>query len=103
MCVSAQVLAEYEEVLRRPRLRLSAGRIEAALSLIRSTSRLVRPRLKLSLALDPDDNVFYECAFASKAAFLITGNGKHFPAGHQGTEIVTPRQFIEDLTAALRR
>ena len=101
MCVSTEVLEEYEEVLRRPRLKLSLARIEKAMELIRSTSRIVRPRRKLELAADPDDNLFYECADAAGANFLITGNIKHFPSGHESTEIVTPRQFMERLGPVL--
>ena len=97
MFVSAEVLEEYDEVLRRPRLKLSAARIEKAVELIRSTSRIVWPKRKLELALDPDDNLFYECAYAAKADFLITGNTKHFSLGHECTEIVTPRQNNERL------
>ncbi len=101
MYVSTEVLEEYEEVLRRPRLKLSVERIENAMGLIRSTSRIVRPKRKLELAADLDDNLFYECADAAKAHFLITGNIKHFPAGHESTEIVTPRQFMERLGPVL--
>ena len=101
MYVSAQMLEEYEEVLQRPRLKLSLKRIEKAMDLIRSTSRIVKPKRKLELAADPDDNCFYECADAAKADFSITGNIKHFPSGHERTQIVAPRQFIEHLGPVL--
>src|SRR5437762_1981694 len=41
MFVSAAVLAEYEEVLRRPRLKLDPTRIADVLALVRSTSTQV--------------------------------------------------------------
>lgn len=101
MCVSAEVLDEYEEVLRRPRFRFSEERIEKAMALIRATSLIVYPTRKLNLAVDEDDNIFYECADAAQADFLITGNTKHFPGGHAGTQIITPREFIGHMNAVL--
>jgi predicted nucleic acid-binding protein len=41
MFVSPAILVEYEEVLRRPRLRLDSTRITRSLAVIRRTSRLV--------------------------------------------------------------
>jgi putative PIN family toxin of toxin-antitoxin system len=42
MCVSAAVLAEYKDVLNRPRLKLPPHRIAGALAIIRKTSLLVK-------------------------------------------------------------
>jgi predicted nucleic acid-binding protein len=39
------------------------------------------------------DNRFLECAEAAEAAYLVTGNTKHFPECYGSTKIVTPRQF----------
>ena len=41
MFASPPVLAEYEEVLRRPRFKVDSARIESAMALIRNTSKLV--------------------------------------------------------------
>ena len=43
MFVSPAVLAEYEAVLRRPRLNLSAAAVASSLAVIRNISRLVKP------------------------------------------------------------
>ena len=94
MCVSPQIIKEYEEVLRRPSLKLSEERIEKALALCQSSTEMVHPTQRLNLAEDMGDNLFYECADAAVADFLITGNIKHFLVGHKGTQIVTPREFI---------
>jgi len=101
MIVSQEVLVEYEAVLRRPRFKIAASRIDQVLSTIRSTSRLVKPGRRLSISRDESDNRFYECAEAGKANFLITGNAKHFPVDHKGTMIVTPRAFIELIGSTL--
>ena len=95
MIVSPDILAEYAEVLRRPRFKLSPSHVDNVLSVIRKTSELVKPSRKLSISRDESDNRFYECAEAGKADFLVTGNSKHFPVHHKSTRIVSPREFIE--------
>ena len=45
---------------------------------------------------DAGDQPFLEVAVAANAAFLVTGNLKHFPAGgRNGVRIVSPREFLE--------
>jgi putative PIN family toxin of toxin-antitoxin system len=95
MCVSDDILAEYQAVLRRPRFKLALARIESSMALIRNTSKLIKPRRTLKVSPHEPDNRFYECAEAAKANFLITGNTKHFPESHKTTRIVTPREFID--------
>lgn len=81
MCVSRTVLAEYEEVLRRPRLKLSSGRIEDAKT--------------LTISAHDSDNRFYECAEAAEAEYLITGNAKDFRKDYGVTRIISPRDFVD--------
>lgn len=50
------VLAEYEEVLRRPRLKLQARQIDSALSTIRQVARRVEP--VQAVAVSPDESDF---------------------------------------------
>jgi predicted nucleic acid-binding protein len=50
LCLTGEVYAEYEEVIRRPRFHACA---------------------------DPDDDIFLECAQAARAAYLMTGNTRH--------------------------
>ncbi len=95
MVVSVPVLAEYEKVLSRPRLKLDPIKVKNSLTVIRSTSKLVKPKRMVKKSPDESDNRFYECAEAGKANFLITGNTKDFPESYKGTRIVTPREFIE--------
>jgi uncharacterized protein len=93
--VSSEILSEYEEVLRRPRLKLSPARIRKVLAVIKRTSEIVKPSQTLSISRDEADNRFYECAEEGAADFLITGNTAHFPVHHKTTKIVNPREFIE--------
>jgi len=93
--VSQPILDEYADVLARPELRIRKGVRLQLLQLIRNRTFLVAPRRRLSVTGDPDDNIFIECADASRADYLITGNRKHFPRFWKGTKIIAPREFIE--------
>jgi uncharacterized protein len=95
LCMSGDTYAEYEDVIRRPRLRRSEREIEAALRTIREKSLWVRPTEKVHICSDPDDDIFLECAQAAKAHYLITGNMKDFPSTWAGTQIVTAIQFLD--------
>lgn len=99
MCVSGVIFAEYEEVIRRPRLRRTEETILSALETIRRKAFWVRPSDPVRGCSDPDDDVFLECAQASSASYLVTGNVRDFPRRWVGTEVVTPRHFLEIVTA----
>lgn len=58
----------------------------------------MRPTESLCVCIDPDDDIFLECAQAAEASWLVTGNTRDFPAVWEGTEIVTPRRFLDSLS-----
>jgi putative PIN family toxin of toxin-antitoxin system len=93
--VSEPIFAEYEDVLRRPRLAINPEKVTAALARIRAAALLVQPVKQVTAALDPDDNIFLECAEAAQAHCLVTGNSRHFPERWEATRILTPRQFMD--------
>ena len=95
LCITGDVYAEYEEVIRRPRFRREESVIIAALDSIREKGFWVRPTETVRACADPDDDIFLECAQAARAAYLVTGNTKHFPATWGETRIVAARQFLE--------
>jgi uncharacterized protein len=95
LCVSGSVYAEYEEVISRPRFKRSPEIIVAALQAIREKGLWVRPIEKLRVCLDPDDDIFLECAQAAHADYIVTGNLKHFPTAWQQTRVVTPRWLLD--------
>jgi putative PIN family toxin of toxin-antitoxin system len=97
LCMSGDIFAEYEEVIRRPRFRRSDGVVEGALRIIRENAFWVRPTESIRKCADPDDDVFLECAQAAKAHYLVTGNIKDFPFPWHQTQIVTARQFLADV------
>ena len=103
LCVSPDVLAEYQEVLRRPRFRIDPKKVTQSLRLIKKRAKNVTPAVTLSVSPDPDDNRFLECAEAADADYLVTGNSRHFPAKYRNTLVVNARQLIEIITPELKR
>lgn len=99
--VSTPILEEYADVLSRPKFKLRKGERLQLLQLIRNRCVVVTPRWRLSVASDPDDNIFVECADAARADYLITGNLRHYPRFWKGTKIIAPRDFIEAVTPHL--
>ena len=98
--VSDPVLAEYEEVLRRPRLAIHPDKVTVAVARIRAATMLVLPAARVTVATDPDDNIFLECAEEASAHYLVTGNRRPFPERWRETWLVTPRQFMDGRTGA---
>ena len=77
--VSDPILAEYQRVFSYPRLQIDPIDARRAMAAIRKNAQLVKPSIILDVATDEDDNRFLECAQASKAHYLVTGNIRHFP------------------------
>ena len=92
--VTSEILSEYRTVLSRPELAIRKGLREQLLQGIQNRSQLVRPARALRVTTDVSDNIFLECAEASRADYLVTGNLRHFPQFWRQTKIVNSRQFI---------
>lgn len=92
--VSEAILAEYREVLARPELQIQDGTLCDFRELVRDHSSVVDPPMRLRVALDPDDDMFLECADAARADYLVTGNCRHFPQFWKTTKVVTAREFV---------
>jgi len=91
------ILAEYDEVLRREKFRFSEERIKQTLAVIQEYGVSVgTPTPTGEVLPDEDDLVFYEVVMEKRDddAYLITGNIKHFP---QRTFIVTPSEMMQIL------
>ena len=99
-CFSPALLAEYELVLHRPRLKLPSFEVGQALTDIRSKGRLVHPTETISVSAHEADNRIYECAATAGADYIVTGNKKHFPHAYEGIEVVSARELLERLRHA---
>jgi putative PIN family toxin of toxin-antitoxin system len=97
LCISESLMAEYYEVLRRPKFAAYydfAARAETLLADIETKATMFFPQIKIDLLSDKDDNMILELAHDSKADFIITGNTTDFTiANYEQTKIVTPKEY----------
>lgn len=92
-----RILAEYREVLARPKLRLNQDAVSDILMLLEYGGvRVIAPPLDVTLP-DPDDLPFLEVA-AEAGAVLVTGNLRHFPPGlRTDVRVITPAEIVAEL------
>jgi putative PIN family toxin of toxin-antitoxin system len=103
LCVSPLILTEYTTVLHRPKFGFEASSIAVLLEDLTRTALLVHPTKHLTVASDEADNRFLECALEASAAFLVTGNLRHFPvATFEDIQILEPARFAHVLAERLR-
>ena len=95
LCLSPAVLAEYAQVLPSPKFKLRPEEITTTLKQLERVGSLFHPTQALKISSHEADNRFYECAAASQASFLITGNLKHFKKDYKGTRVVNARQLLD--------
>lgn len=91
-----RILAEYDEVLRRPKFGFEMTAVEMILIQIRGAGERVAG-VPLGIVLpDEDDLSFLEVASAGGADALITGNAAHYrpSTGRHQVSIMTPRDFL---------
>ena len=90
---SADIFAEYLDVLHRPSLNIPPDDTYIVLDAILKHGKHVRPALSTISILDEDDRIFYDAA-KSADAYLITGNIRHYP---QDQFILTPTAFLDSI------
>jgi putative PIN family toxin of toxin-antitoxin system len=94
----ARILAEYRDVLHRPRLKLAPNKITAFLNGLQNQS-MVTPRPLATIGPDADDIVFVEAALATSDKTIVTGNLADYPAEIlNGVRVLTPAQAAVELT-----
>ena len=94
---SDEIVKEYNEVLRRDKFKLPENIIINLLKDIMDNGQKVTDFVEVNEIMpDPKDVVFYAVTLSAqdKEAFLVTGNGKHFP---EKPFVVTPTELIEIL------
>jgi uncharacterized protein len=101
LCVNGAILAEYAEVLGRPRLSIPGGDADDFLEFVRHCGENVDAALLPTPLPDESDRPFLEVA-AAAGALLVTGNARHFPKrARGGVEVVTPRELLDRLRETL--
>lgn len=93
----ARILAEYRDVLRRPRLKLAPAKIAAFLDAL-ERQMLVTPRALDITGPDADDIVFIEAALTTLDRTIVTGNLDHYPPEIlNGVRVLTPVQAATEV------
>ncbi len=90
-----EILAEYEDVLRRPKFRFEERAIRVFLEELKRRAVYVDAGSVEEVLLDEKDVIFYAVLMEKRKeeeAYLVTGNLKHFPVR---TYIVTPREMLD--------
>jgi putative PIN family toxin of toxin-antitoxin system len=72
--VTPEILAEYVDVLRRPKFALPQAVIAHWEDLVRHRTTVIEPNVDIELVRDRKDAKFLNCAAAGAADYLITGD-----------------------------
>jgi putative PIN family toxin of toxin-antitoxin system len=96
---SAPMIAEYREVLLRPKFKLSPSAVSALLAAFDPAHQFpvgVAPALP-----DSDDEVFLAAALATTDRILVTGNTAHFPIKLcHPVKVLTPSAALQSLNVS---
>ena len=94
----ARLLAEYRDVLCRPRLKLKPEHVMHFLEALHGQMSVIPRRLD-SIGPDHDDIVFVEVALAVPDRTIVTGNIADFPGEIlNGARLLTPAQAVAELS-----
>lgn len=93
--VTEPIMEEYAAVLARPELKIRKSLRLQFIQLIKNHTYSVTPSRLPQVTIDPDDNIFLECADAARADYLVTGNQRHFPRFWKKTKIIHSREFLD--------
>lgn len=95
LCLDARIVAEYNEVLHRPKFRFNKDNVAALLEYIEHNGETIASVPLPQSLPDIDDEPFLEVAIAGQAVCIVTGNRLHFPVKLcQGIKVLSPNEFI---------
>jgi putative PIN family toxin of toxin-antitoxin system len=98
VCHDECILAEYAEVLARPRFKFDPKRVHEVLNKIEADGLAIDAGKETDLDLpNPDDEAFLEVALAASADFLVTGNLADYPPDkRRGGNVISPAAFMTE-------
>ena len=98
VCHDERILAEYTDVLARPRFKFDPKRVREVLTKLEVDGLAVNAADQQNLHLpDQDDEPFLAVALAGSTDFLVTGNLADYPPDQRrGCEVVSPAKFMEN-------
>ena len=96
VCYDERVLAEYADVLARPRFKFDQARVAEVLTKLQADGLAVDATGTRNLGLpDPDDEPFLGVALAGQVDYLVTGNLADYPAERRrACAVVGPAEFM---------
>lgn len=86
------VIAEYNEVLKRNKFHFDQTKIDYIVTHIKKYGILTSRTTFTEAMPDESDRVFFEITLSVEDSFLVTGNLKHYPKKPQ---VITPAEFID--------
>lgn len=92
--VNGEILAEYREVLSRPKFRLDPKSVSGFFEMVAKAAVFIEPKDFFMEFPDPDDRIFYGTYRAAQflyRPYLVTWNLKHFPIEEM---IMDPKDFL---------
>lgn len=96
VCLDARILAEYKDVLHRPKFKFNKNHITVLLDFIKQYGQFTLSSPLKNRLPDPDDEPFLAVAIAGTVLSLITGNSAHYPSSpFKGINIFSPSEFLE--------
>lgn len=96
LAYDSRILAEYEEVLARPKFRIPPDRRHAFLALVKAFGTSVACEPWPHALPDPSDEAFLAVAKISNSV-LVTGNERHYPANiRDGVKVLSVSVFLRD-------
>ena len=91
-----EIVAEYREVLARPKFKFNQRAVETLIDGIIDRGIFIDAVQVEEVIPDPKDVVFYEVVMEGRKehddAYLVTGNIKHFPIK---SFVVTPKEMLD--------
>ena len=92
---STEILAEYQEILQRQRLKISQARREEFLTLVGPFTVRFEVDVVVNFPRDRKDAKFIACALSAQADYLITGDADYSEAESLiETKIISVAEFI---------
>lgn len=100
LCVSTEILLEYEEILS---VHASPYLAHVVIETLTNKENLIRVEPNWHFQLikaDPDDNKFVDCAICGQAEYIVSNDG-HFKVLHEidfpAVTLLTLQQFIGEI------
>lgn len=95
---SLEIIAEYKDVLLRPKFKLSQEVIEEWWEIFDTVTQLIDVEVEVDFPRDRKDAKFLACALAGNANFLITGDRDFSEVETLGnTKIVSVSDFLNQI------